>query len=74
VIEVTVVKHSHFRAFKLLVLLEIKINQEKKKALVSKNGKMEVHIREPLPKAKAQDGAYFIMPMGIYSKANLKKE
>ena len=73
-IEVTVVKHSHFRAFKLLVLLEIKINQEKKKALVSKNGKMEVHIREPLLKAKVQDGVYFIMPMGIYSKANLKKE
>ncbi len=73
-IEVTVAKHSHFPVFKLLVLLEIKINQEKKKALVSKNGKMEVHIREPLPKAKVQDGAYFIMPMGIYSKANLKKE
>jgi len=54
--------------------LEIKINQEKKKALVSKNGKMEVHIREPLPKAKVQDGVYFIMQMGIYSKANLKKE
>jgi len=54
--------------------LEIKINQEKKKALVSKNGKMEVHIREPLPKAKVQDGVYFIMPMAIYSKANLKKE
>jgi len=74
VIEVTVAKHSHFPAFKLLVLLEIKINQEKKKALVSKNGKMEVHIREPLQKAKVLDGVYFIMPMGIYSKANLKKE
>jgi hypothetical protein len=74
VIEAMEGKHNHFQVFKLLVLLEIKINQEKKKALVSKNGKMEVHIREPLQKAKVQDGVYFIMPMGIYSKANLKKE
>jgi len=54
--------------------LEIKINQEKKKALVSKNGKMVVYIKVTLPKENAQDGVYFIMLKMIYSKANLKME
>jgi hypothetical protein len=54
--------------------LEIKINQEKKKALASKNGKMAVYIKVTLPKANVQDGVYFIMLKMIYSKANLKME
>ena len=68
------VKRNHFLVFKHLVLLEIKINQEKKKALVSKNGKMAVYIKVTLPKENAQDGVYFIMLKMIYSKANLKME
>jgi len=54
--------------------LVIKISQEKKKVLVSKNGKMAVYIKVTLPKANVQDGVYFIMLKMIYSKANLKME